>query len=140
MAAKAPKDTLSEGLAKLARRFGDRVAAALYRRAEVVMADSKANYVPVDLGPLKNSGKVFPPERSGRRISVALAFGDAASAYALAVHEHPSDYSPPSWMKNPGAVTFSPSGHGPKYLEKPLFAHAATMAVDLAADLQMNRL
>lgn len=137
-AAKPPKDTISPGLQRIANRYGTTViGAALYRRGQAIMADSKERYVPVDLGPLKASGKVHPPEYLGRRVTVELSYGDAATAYALAVHEHPSKHSPPSWQGV--QVQFSPSGTGPKYLERPLMAAVPTLARDLAADLNLEK-
>jgi hypothetical protein len=105
------------------RDIGRELAAATYEEAEAIMADSKENYVPIDLGTLKNSGYVEPPQIEGDTIVVRMGYGGAAKAYALAVHEHLSEHSPPSWKKAGGAgVTFSPSDHGPKYLERPLLA------------------
>jgi hypothetical protein len=137
--AKAPKDDMSGNLRRIAAKFGTTVVgAALYRAGQRIMADSKEHYVPVDLGPLKNSGKVAPPNYAGRGVSVELSFGDAAAAYALAVHEHPSKHSPPSWQ---GVhVTFSPSGTGPKYLERPLMAAIPTLPHELARDLDLENL
>lgn len=132
-------DGITKNLERIANKFNTTlIGAALYRRAQKIMADSKEHYVPVDLGPLKSSGHVNPPSYVGRTVTVELTYGDAASAYALAVHEHPSKYSPPSWQ---GAqVTFSPSGTGPKYLEKPLMAAVPTLPAELAKDLNLEKL
>ena len=135
--AKEPKDTITPNLLKLERRFGTRVAGALFRRGQAIMADSKERYVPVDLGTLKSSGHVSLPYYVGRKVTVELSYGGAAAAYALAVHEHPSKHSPPSWQ---GAqVTFSPSGTGPKYLERPMMAALPTLAHEIARDLNLER-
>jgi hypothetical protein len=107
------------------------VAAALYQEAEVIMADAKANYVPVDHGPLRASGFVQPPKAEGADVSVTMGFGGSAKAYAIAVHEHLSEHSPRSWRIAEAAgrrVQFSPSGAGPKYLERPLLAAAKHVA------------
>lgn len=103
--------------------------AALRLKAEAVMAHSKRKLVPVDLGILRSSGHVGAVERRGRELEVTLAYGGAASAYALPVHEHPSSSSPPSWS---GEVTFRPAGRGPKYLERPLMEAVDTMAEEIA--------
>ena len=124
-------------LRSLGARFGSKVAGALYRRAELVMGRSKSEFVPVDFATLKNSGTVHPPEISGGRISVSLTYGGAASAYALAIHEHPSGHSPPSWRGKP--VVFSPAGTGPKYLERPLMEAVRTLPADLASDLALDK-
>jgi len=131
-------DGITKRLLALEAKFGTMVAGALYRRAQRIMADSKENYVPVDLSTLKNSGQVSPPYYLGRQVTVELSYGGAAAAYALAVHEHPSKYSPPSWQGV--QVTFSPSGTGPKYLERPLMAAVSTLPADLAKDLNLERM
>lgn len=133
------KDGISKNLERIARKFNTTlIGGALYRRAQKIMSDSKEHYVPVDLGPLKSSGHVHPPEYLGRTVTVALTYGDASIAYALAVHEHPSKHDPPSWQ---GVnVKFSPSGTGPKYLERPLMAAVPTLPAELAKDLNLEKL
>lgn len=75
---------LSELRKVLARWFDEvpyELEAFLYEEAEEIMAESKEHYVPVDLGNLKNSGYVSPPENGA---SILLGF---AASYALEVHE-----------------------------------------------------
>jgi hypothetical protein len=86
--------------------------------AEKIMTDSKKNYVPVDKGTLRQTGMVGDPVKSGDDITVTLGYGGAAAAYATALHEHPSDSSPPTWEGK--ELTFTKDGTGPKYLERPL--------------------
>lgn len=113
---------LKEKLSRLAREIPKAAESALTLEGEKIMTDSKRNYVPVDLGTLRFSGHVTTArsEGEGGGFEVSLSYGGAAAPYALAVHEHPSEHSPPSWQGSD--VTFSPSGHGPKYLEKPFRA------------------
>lgn len=125
-------------LRRLAERYPDRIMRAVYRRAEAVMTRSKNEFVPVDKGILRNSGHVGTVQRQGRIVSVTMSYGGAAKAYAIAVHEHLSEHSPPSWRKGT-VVHFSPAGRGPKYLERPLFEALRTMAEDIAADLRVNK-
>lgn len=81
--------------------------AALYREGQAVMRVSKRE-VPVDFGVLKNSGTVWPPEKSGRQTVVKLTYGGAAKAYALKQHED---------------LTLNHPGQGKaKYLEDPVWA------------------
>ncbi len=131
--------TGSEALvAELKRRGLDAkpaAAAALFQEAEDIMGTSKEEYVPTDDSILKNSGHVAQPDIDSDEISVAMGYGGAASAYALAVHEHLSEHSPPSWKTAEAKgrpVRFHPSGRGPKYLERPLLAAASGMAGRLA--------
>jgi hypothetical protein len=117
-----------------------RVSRALYLEAEQTMTRSKQDFVPVDYGDLRSTGHVTQPELSAGYIVVRLRYGDSAIRYALAVHEHPSVHSPPSWdgkpilsssthgPPTPGYVTFHPEGRGPKYLERPMRDAARNMA------------
>ncbi len=90
--------------------------AGLYREGETIMTASK-RITPVapDGGTLRASGFVEQPKVSKNAVTVELGFGGAAKAYALAVHEHPSKHSPPSWKNG---VTWNVGG--PKYLERPV--------------------
>ena len=80
------------------------IGAGLYQVGEVIMTDSKRNYVPVDTGDLRRSGVVLPPEyQISGEVVVKLGYGEE---YAKIVHDR------------------APSiGQGKvKYLEKPLIA------------------
>lgn len=93
--------------------------AAIYVEAERIMALSKSNFVPIDEGPLMNSGRVEMPTQNLKEISVVLHYGAGLPRfYAEAVHEHPSEHTPPSWQGKD--VKFKPPGRGPKYLELPM--------------------
>lgn len=122
----------------LTGRVPDAAAKSLYKRGNGIMSVSKRDHVPVDLGPLRASGHVTEPERKGHKVSVTLAYGGPAAPYALAVHEHLSEHSPPSWRHTD--VQFSPAGHGPKYLEKPMMAALPTLAHDVAEDVRLDKL
>lgn len=126
-------EKLKKKMEALARGFPDTILDAALYEGELILTDSATNHVPVDLGTLRNS-RFIEGERSGKDIEVTLGYGGAASAYALAVHEHPSQFDPPSW-KSAGEVEFSPSGRGPKYLEKPLNAAIPGMASRIADNL-----
>lgn len=125
---------------RIARDFPNKVEQSLRVEAELVMTDSKKNFVPVDLGTLRSSGHVGSVERAGRDLSVTLDYGGASAPYALAVHEHPSTHSPPSWEGK--AVTdisnWSLDGRGPKYLERPLNNALKGMARRIAASLRLR--
>lgn len=89
-------------LKKIAAKFPDRVAAALYQEAQIEMTESKRR-TPVAIpswyiaqgygkyqgvpGALRSSALVAKPVRSGNNISVTLSFGGAAAPYAIYVHE-----------------------------------------------------
>lgn len=142
--------TLNEGPVfnrlKAAKARGPQaIAREIYRLNNEIMTDAKQNYVPVEeVGPaggikglLRASGTVEKPIIHGDgSVSCRMFFGGAASAYALAVHEHLSEYSPPSWQKAEASgrgVHFHPDGHGPKYLERPVAAHTRDVPVAAAS-------
>lgn len=127
-------------LRRIVKEQPKRAKGALYRLGEAIMTDSKNNYVPARDSILKNSGYVDKPKVSDDTISVKLAYGGPASDYAIAVHEHLSEHSPPSWRGAEAAgrpVQFNPSGRGPKFLETPLLEAANTAADELAKDLKL---
>lgn len=104
-----------------------------------VMTDSKENYVPIDSGNLLRSGFVDDPVRTPDSVELVMGFGGAAADYALAVHEHPSDISPYSWLAKEGRgeqIQWSKPGTGPKYLQIPFFERAGRMAGDLAEGIR----
>jgi hypothetical protein len=73
-------------LTNIARKAPEQVADALYAEAQIEMTEAKRR-TPVDTGELRASGYVADPEIRGRRISVEMGFGGAASEYAVHVHE-----------------------------------------------------
>ena len=121
-------------LNKLARRSPFGAAVALFKEAESIMTASKESFVPVapDGGILKASGQVEIPDITLVGASVTMGYGGDASAYALAVHEHPSKHSPPTWK----GKQINWNVGGPKYLEKPLRNAMPGMAVRLAASIR----
>jgi hypothetical protein len=109
---------------------------ALREEAETVMATSKRDFVPRKEGTLRASGFVSDVTHSGLDAEVTLAYGGAASAYAIAVHETPSEHDPPSWRGK--SVTFNPAGHGAKYLERPLMDAVGGMADRIAKKIELR--
>jgi len=101
----------AKALAKEMKRARNRVAcglaAAIYQKGLQIMADSN-EIVPVKDGRLKGSQYVAPPKDIFDPV-VELGYG---TKYALYVHE----------MTQSG-VTWTRSGSGAKYLERPLKKH-----------------
>ena len=126
-------NTLTDGLEAFLAQIPDAVIAALYQEAEAIMTDSEENYVPVEFGVLRDSGTVMEPEHTGTEISVSMGYGGASAAYALAVHETPSDHDPRSW-RIAGEVHFRTGGS--KYLERPFLDAANDWEDRLAARLK----
>ena len=119
-----------------AKRQRENAKESLQAHAEEILEDAQENYVPVDEGNLRDSGAVTVSDG----LRVTIGFGDAATAaYAAAVHEHPSDFDPPSW-RQADHVNFKPEGHGPKFLEIPFMAAVGTLPQSLASDLHVEHL
>jgi hypothetical protein len=90
---------------------------ALYEEAQIEMIEAK-RLTPVRYGHLRDSGFVQPPTFSGRKIAVALSFGNASVDYAWYVHEDPDAlHRVGQW----------------KFLEEPVRASAPHMAGRVAA-------
>lgn len=131
-------------LRRLAEKFPRLVESALYVEANIIMTKSK-RLCPVapDGGILRSSGMVHKPVRKGTNISVTMSYGGAANPYALAVHEHPSEYSPYSWRvaeMNGKGINWSVDGTGPKFLEQPINDAYPGMAGNLAARVGLDKL
>jgi hypothetical protein len=92
------------------------------------MRRAKTEFVPKNLSTLMLSGFVNNAIRQGKDISVTMGFGGDAKAYALTVHETPSQYDPPSWKGK--TVSFKRGGR--KYLERPLMEATQGMSDRIA--------
>ena len=138
-------DKIQGAVAALERSYKLRVAEALVDEAQKVLEDAQDNYVPVEDGDLRDSGKVARPVITPDNITVDISFGTTAdtAAKAVAIHEHPSPSTPPSWrnVRNERGqfrrVRFSPEGTGPKYLEKPLRAASTNLLGDVGQRVRL---
>lgn len=130
-------------LREVGNKFPDRVAKSIYKRSQIIMTEAKRiTPVAADGGTLRASGQVSQPERLGRTIWVTLSFGGAADKYAIAVHEHLSEHSPPSWLHaadNGRQIQWTTPGTGPKFLERPILDALQTLAADIAADIHLDK-
>jgi hypothetical protein len=121
---------MKAALAALDGEIRQRAAAALRLEADQIIRNAKDKYVPVDLGNLKNSGRVEAPASKGKEISVAMHFGlGIPRPYAEAIHEYPTAHQPPSWVGKD--VHFKPAGTGAKYLERPMKEQFKGMSIRL---------
>ena len=77
---------LEEKLRAIALATPNKLAAALYREAQIEMTESKKR-VPVDTGALRSSGVVQKPVFDGKNVSVTLGYGGPSVDYAFKVHE-----------------------------------------------------
>lgn len=117
-----------------------RAGAALKTEGEALVKNAQANYVPVDDDVLRQTGKVEVLPAMGRMgVEAIVSFGEGgASEYAIPVHEHLSQWSPPTWKAaelTGKGINWTKPGTGPKYLELPLgearigFASRIAMAI-----------
>jgi hypothetical protein len=133
-------DELNRRLARIAKKAPKRAGKALLSQANLIMGDSKENYVPVDDGPLKSSGDVeLPVIVPGETVFVRLVYGGTTAPYALAIHEHLSAASPPSWQ-NVGRLKFQLGHAVHKFLEKPMNAAIPGFLRQLAKDIDLGGL
>lgn len=120
----------------LAKNYPDRVAAAIYKEAQIEMTEAKKR-TPVDTtdnpphpGQLRRSGFVSQPVREGRNISATLSFGneltmmDNGVGYEVYVHENPDAIHPVGQWK---------------YLDSVLNESRSSMAGRIAARVQLGK-
>jgi hypothetical protein len=96
----------------IARDMPEEVGKALFQFGEGVMNISKDLYVPVDLGNLRGTGHVAPPNFKMDGVEVVLSFGGPGAEYALKQHE---------------TLHFKHNVGEAKYLEKPLKIMSASL-------------
>lgn len=107
---------------RIAKEYANRVERALRVEAELIITRSKRDFVPVDLGALRDSGHAENVRRRGRDLEVSLVYGDASAPYALIQHENPDfAHRVGSW----------------KYLEIPLNEAIPGMDARIAAEVRL---
>lgn len=79
-------DQLRRALAEAGDLATMALASAMVEEMLAVVATAK-ELVPANIGTLKGTGTVLPPDITGTRIEVVGGFGNSASKYAIWVHE-----------------------------------------------------
>ena len=79
---------LTEAMTAAGRNVEGWCAQFLYQKAEEIMTRSKAEFVPVDTGVLRASGRVDVPRKVGGKVRVKMGYGGAAQAYAWIQHQN----------------------------------------------------
>ena len=148
-------DVVARSLAALGKEGPQAIQRGLRQWGEMVMRDSKDNYVPVDWGTLRNSGYVHQSILGGLTGTpeVVLGYGGAAAPYALSVHENPRSgktmgYGPENermGLKSRRALpirarykTWAAVGQW-KYLSTPVQLHLPELRLYLAKALTQTR-
>ena len=122
-------DQMMAKLLQIANKFPDYVGAAIYQEAQIEMTEAKRR-TPVDTDKLRASGRVSPPERKGRSISVTLSFGGASAPYAIYVHENlEANHANPPF-----------GGGQAKFLESVLNESRPYMLQRIAARVNLNKM
>ena len=126
---------LRDVLRKLGPRARASAGGALYREAQRIMARSRDEFVPVDLGVLKSTGRVAEPEDVAGAVVVVMGYGGPAGpglrtrdgkewvGYAVVVHED---------------LTARHEVGQAKYLERPALEAMGGMGARLAADMRKD--
>lgn len=110
---------------------------ALKKEAFRIMADSLEHYAPQDEGDLIKSSFINEPTKENGELTIQFGYGKGkAEEYAVALHEHPSRSSPPTWKGK--ELTFGKPGTGEKYLERPLFKAVDGMTGRLSNDIKIK--
>lgn len=134
-------DEMRRRIERLARQIPNEMAAALFQE---VLVEEKEMKRRCPSGPhggtLRATITTNKPVVSGALISVTVEAGGPAAPYGIAVHEHLSEHSPPSW-KHLGAdeIDWNIPGTGPKFMSGPLFESAPFMAARLNKRIDLNR-
>ena len=116
---------------KLNKDFDDVMA----KEAKAILKDSKDNFVPIDSGDLKRTGRVGKVKTIQKEKVVDIRFGGPKAPYSLVIHEWPNVQGPPTWQGK--KIHFKTPGRGPKYLQKPLFKAIAGMNKRMAEGLKL---
>lgn len=128
-------------LRKIAERYPQRIAAAVYKEAQIEMTESKrrcpvsptkaqfkamGRTMPKGIvpGTLRASGTVHEPEIVRGRVSVTLSYGGAANDYAIVQHER---------------LDFHHTSGQAKFLESVLNESRGWMAARIATRIQLNK-
>lgn len=129
-------NSLKQKIASLHPKYESGIISTLNLSGAVIIGHIGDERIPVDLAGLRNSGR-SEVVKEKKLFRLQLTYGGAAAPYAEAVHEHPSDTSPPSWRDS--EVTFSPAGTGPKYLELGVQDKTDEVLEDLASAVRKVR-
>ena len=108
------------------------IAGSLNEIGDEIMVVSDRQ-VPYDVTNLQKSGKNYGPEIRGSEVTVTLGYGGAGMAYALAVHETPSAYDPPSWVGKDVQFRHGRKAH---YLSDPVKQAGFRFAVNMSMKLK----
>lgn len=117
-------DAMRAKLKRIAERFPDEVARALYMETQVEATEVKKR-TPVDEGTLRASVHVIGPVREGRKIYTLIAAGGPSAPYAIFVHED--------------LAAFHKVGEA-KFIESVILESRPYLAARVAKRIELNKL
>jgi len=128
---------LAAQLLNIARLNPSRIAAALYQEVQLVrnVCIERCPVAP-NGGTLRASIRVEEPIVDGANTSCSIVAGGPEMDYAVAVHEHLSEASPPSWIGKD--IHWNAAGTGPKFIENPMREAQAGLAERLGKRLGLG--
>jgi hypothetical protein len=133
-------DKLRETLQVFARRTAvEEAGRALREVAEERVANVAIDRAPMKDGILRGTIETLAPEVGDGVVSVRVVCGGPSAPYAIAIHEHLSEHSPPNWVKaeqSGDGVHFNVGG--PKFLESALTDAAPTLLEDVASKFEIK--
>jgi hypothetical protein len=117
----ADLDALKRAVEKAGYGIVQATLDAMVAEAELIKEDSMLHCpVAPDGGTLRASHEIVGPIKEGNDFLLWIQVGGASDDYAQAVHEHLSEYSPPSWVAAEEAgrgIRWNVPDTGPKFLE-----------------------
>jgi hypothetical protein len=135
-------EALKRAVDKLGYSLWEATVNAFLAEAELIKEDSMVHCpVAPDGGTLRGSHEVVGPVKEGNDFLIWVQVGGPSDAYAQAVHEHLSEYSPPSWVaaeESGRGIHWNAEGTGPKFLENAARAAMPGMAERVAARARRN--
>jgi len=126
-------------LRKWANNMEKNGKASIKKRWQRVLDRARNEFVPVDKHDLQQSGRLVVSEHG---LSVTIVFGGPGIHYAIAVHEHLSEHSPPSWRiaeSSGRGIRWSKPGTGPKYVERPMMEELPHLPKLMQQDLRVEK-
>jgi hypothetical protein len=122
------------------KQYPFEVEKALYQEAQIEATESKRRCpVAPGGGALRASIHVVGPEWEDKSVFVRIVAGGPSAPYAIAVHEHLSEHSPPTWQPPHSRIKWNVPGTGPKFIESTILESRKHMGKRVAARIQMNR-
>jgi hypothetical protein len=133
---------LQRKIAGLGARGIQEAGRALYQEVGIIVPEMKRRCpVAPDGGTLRGTIEEHPAEIRDGAVTVSVSAGGPAIDYAVAVHEHLSEHSPPSWRAaGQDGIHWNAEGTGPKFMEGPQLEVRDSLAEHVGRRMDANAL